>query len=103
MPLLGVIVGLIKCKTKEAEWSIYKLSTGLQLVSRLVILLGSLSALVGGIQCCVLIITLPPPYLHIGTDDNHITQLFLIHCSKLYHCSIYILLYMVIFDGLVFY
>ena len=50
-------------KTKEAEWSIYKLSTGLQLVSRLVILLGSVLALVGGIQCCVLIITLPPPYL----------------------------------------
>ena len=31
----------------------------------------------------------PSPSLLIGTDDNHITQLFLIHCSELYHCSTY--------------
>ena len=40
-------MGFVSCKAKEAEWSVQKLSPGVQLVLNLVILLGSLLSLVG--------------------------------------------------------
>ena len=40
-------MGLVTCKAKEAEWSVHKLSAMVQLVLKVVVLLGSLLTLVG--------------------------------------------------------
>ena len=66
VPLLGLVVGFMTCKAKEAEWSIHKLSAGVQLVLKLVILLGSLLSLVGDhvITPILYVPSLPPSGTH---------------------------------------
>lgn len=46
VPLLGLLAGFMICKAKETEWSIHKLSTGTQLVFKIVVLLAALLILV---------------------------------------------------------